>query len=185
MNQSDSTGQALRQTLRELYPDTEPVALLPAVRQQVHRRRRRRNATIGMGATFVVATAIAAPIALETGNSGKSAPVASADAGGCTGGLTADGRTYYLAPLTSNPNANVYLSVPVRHMHKTVTATMAPCNDSGGRPAKVSRVQVARIDSVDPATAIAIYSTGDVYLRQGAKLPSVLKTASWVQRQHA
>ena len=85
--------------------------------------------------------------------------------------------------LRTHPPYNRTGVIPISHLHKIGVAVRPPCIDTNhpGADDTAAAVQVARIDEVSPAVAIAVLPGGEVYLHVGAKVPRILTTAHWVQ----
>jgi hypothetical protein len=127
-------------------------------------------------ASIVAAGFVVAACAAPAGNSGNSSPA-------CAAMLTFRGRVYLGTTLSTNPYDNKLGVIPVSHLHEVGTATRPACDDTGRKSpgTQPQRVQVARIDQVDPGTAIALFPAGRVYVMRGAAVPRVLITAPWVR----
>ncbi len=79
---------------------------------------------------------------------------------------------------------NLYLHAS--HAHRIGSGTFPSCPGANGQPSPVVPVSVAAIDQVDPSTAVAVPFPNDewqIFLRKGADLPPVLKSARWTQIQ--
>lgn len=130
----------------------------------------------GRLASIVAVGFVVTACAVPAGGPGSSAPL-------CTAMLTFRGQVYVGTTLRTHPPYDKTGVIPVSHLHEIGTATQPACDDTGAKSpgAQPQRVQVARIDQVDPGTAIAALPTGNVYLIHGAAVPSVLTTAPWVR----
>jgi hypothetical protein len=126
---------------------------------------------IVLAAAGFVLTACAAP----AGNLGSSSAA-------CAATLTFRGRVYVGTTLRTHPPYDETGVIPVSHLHRIGKAIRPACNDTGRKSpsTRPQSVQVARIDEVDPGTAIAVFPTGHVYLIHGATVPPVLSAAPLV-----
>jgi len=80
--------------------------------------------------------------------------------------LTFRGQLYRGSSLRTHPPYTWVARIPAEHMEEIGTAIMPPARCTGG-PAEPDRsVAVAAIDGVDPETAVALYPSGVVYVRE-------------------
>jgi hypothetical protein len=103
-------------------------------------------------------------------------------AASCVAMLKFGHQVYVGTSLRTHPPYNHYGVIPVAHLHRIGVAVRPPCIDTNqpGIDDTPAAVQVAQIDGVSPAIAIAALPRGEVYLRAGAKIPRVLTTAPWI-----
>jgi hypothetical protein len=134
---------------------------------------------IGSLVGIVTAGLVVAACAAPAGKSGSSSP-------SCAAMLTFRGRVYGGTTLRTHAPYDKTGVIPLSHLHEIGKATQPPCNDTGrtSPSTQLQQVEVARIDEVDPGTAIALFPTGYVYLMRGAAIPPVLTTAPWVRWYH-
>lgn len=142
----------------------------------------------GVG-TLVAATGLTLAVAgcATTGTSGDSNWIGSGHSGGgggtsaasCQGMLEFRHHAYGSTTLRTRPPYNHYGVIPVAHLHRIGVAVQLPCIDTNhpGIVDTPAAVQVARIDGVSPAIAVAALPRGDIYLRAGANIPRILTTA--------
>ena len=144
----------------------------------------------GIG-TLAAATGLALAVAgcAITGTSGDSNRIGNGHGGGggtsaasCVGMLEFRHQAYGSTSLRTHPPYNHYGVIPVAHLHRIGAAVQPPCIDTNhpGIDDTPAAVQVARIDGVSPAIAVAALPRGDVYLRAGAEIPRILTTAPWI-----
>lgn len=73
-----------------------------------------------------------------------------------------------------SPPGTTTMAIPVAHLHRIGVAVGPPCIDTNqlGIDDTPAAVQVAQIDEVSPAIAIAALPRGDFYLRAGQRFPA-------------
>lgn len=111
----------------------------------------------------------------SAGNSGNSSPA-------CAAILKFDGHIYTGTSLRTHPPYDETGLIPVSHLREIGTATRPACHDTNtvNTTDKPERVEIARIDNIDPGVAVAEFPRGDVYFKRGAKLPTALTAAPWI-----
>jgi len=104
------------------------------------------------------------------------------NAASCIAGLKFHHQDYGGTSLRTHPPYNHYGVIPLSHLHRIGIAVLPPCIDTDhpGIDETPAAIQVARIDGVSPAIAIAALPRGGVYLHAGAKIPRILTTAPWI-----
>jgi hypothetical protein len=95
-----------------------------------------------------------------------------------------DGHRYLGVSLRTHPPFDRVGSIPESHLQRIGTATRKPGHRTKHAvtgSASPPPVEVASIEGVSPEIAIAGVPRGNVYLREGATIPSALTSAPWVQ----
>lgn len=132
----------------------------------------------------VVVTLVAGCAASDNNSSNRTAPSSSGARGAasCSAGLKFHGQMYGGISLRTHPPYDRVGRIPVSHLHRIGVAVLPPCIDTNhpGVNDTAATIQVARIDGVSPAVAIAGLPRGEVYLRAGARVPRTLTTAPWI-----
>jgi hypothetical protein len=133
-----------------------------------------------MGATrtrLLVAAAILITMIAGCASTGTSS------SGSCAAGLTFRGQPYYGSSLRTHPPFTWVAKISAAHLHEIGAAVIPACRDTNHSTDQAMSVRVARIDGVDPGTAIALYPYGDVYVKK-LSLPvirAVLKSARGIR----
>lgn len=113
---------------------------------------------------------------------GRSGSSSSAD---CTAMLEFHGQSYGGSSLRTHPPYDRVARISAAHMHQIGRGVFPPCQDTGpSAPAEHAlSVRVARIDGVDPGTAVAVLPEGSVFIRSAslALIKSVLKNARGIR----
>jgi hypothetical protein len=146
----------------------------------------------GIGTLAAAAELVLAVVGCAiTGTSGDGNRIGSGSSGGSSGGTSVASciamlefhhQAYGGTSLGTHPPYNHYGVIPVAHLLRIGVAVLPPCidTDQPGIDDAPAAFQVARIDGVSPAIAIAALPRGDVYLRAGVKIPGILTTAPWI-----
>ena len=130
--------------------------------------------------------ALAAAIVVLAGlagcTAGRSGVSSSAD---CTAMLRFRGQTYGGSSLRTHPPYDRVARISAAHLHPIGSGVFPPCQDTGpSAPAEHAlSVQLARIDGVDPGTAVAVLPDGSVFIKSAslAVIKSVLKNARGIR----
>ena len=100
-----------------------------------------------------------------------------------------DGHRYLGVSLRAHQPFDRVGSIPLSHLQRIGTATRRPghrTKNAVAGSASPPLVEVASIDGVSPEIAIAGLPRGNVYLREGATIPSTLTSAPWIRwRMHS
>jgi hypothetical protein len=122
---------------------------------------------------------LATACALVSAAAGCSVSVGSTsgDSGSCAAEMHFQGSLYLGAGWA---RANKVVEIPRSHLHRLGNGTVPPCHESGQSSRTAQLIGVARISGVEPAIALAVLPEGFIYLRRGAALPNVLKSARWI-----
>jgi hypothetical protein len=102
----------------------------------------------------------------------------------CAAVLKFRGQTYGGSSLRTHPPYTWVARITAAHIHLIGGGQFPPCQDTNHSTDDVAQpVQVARIDGVDPAVAVAVLPHGDVFVRQPtlAVIKSVLKSARGIR----
>jgi len=101
----------------------------------------------------------------------------------CTALLRFRGQVYYGSSLRTHPPYNRVARIPDEHMHVLGTAVIPACRDTNHSTDQDRSVPVARIDGVDPGTAVAQYPEGLVYVSKPsfATINAVVKSAHGIR----
>jgi hypothetical protein len=119
-------------------------------------------------------------ITIITGCAGSTGTSSS---GSCAAGLTFHGQRYSGSSLRTHPPYDRTARINAAHLHEIGTAVIPACRDTNHSTDQPMSVRVARIDGVDPGTAIAGYPDGSVYVKE-LSLPvinAVLKSARGIR----
>lgn len=132
-----------------------------------------------LAAAVIVLAGLAGLAGCAAGRSGVSS---SAD---CAAMLKFRGQTYGGSSLRTHPPYDRVARISVAHLHPIGRGVFPPCQDTGpSAPAEHAlSVQVARIDGVDPGTAVAVLPDGSVFIRSAslAVIESVLEDARGIR----
>lgn len=113
---------------------------------------------------------------------GRSGVSSSAD---CAAMLTFRGQTYGGSSLRTHPPYDRVARISAAHLHPIGRGVFPPCQDTGpSAPAEHAlSVQVARIDGVDPGTAVAVLPDGSVFIKSAslAVIESVVESARGIR----
>jgi hypothetical protein len=103
----------------------------------------------------------------------------------CAAMLRFRDQTYGGSSLRTHPPYDRVARISAAHLHPIGRGVFPPCPDTGpSAPAEHAlSVQVARIDGVDPGTAVAVLPDGSVFIRSAslAVIKSVLKDARGIR----
>jgi hypothetical protein len=102
----------------------------------------------------------------------------------CAAVLKFRGQLYYGSSLRTHPPYTRVARVPAAHMHEIGGGQFPPCQDTNHSTDEAPQpVQVARIDGVDPGTAVALLPYGSVFVKQLSLtvINSVLKSARGIR----
>jgi len=103
----------------------------------------------------------------------------------CAAVLEFRGQTYGGSSLRTHPPYDRVARISAAHMHQIGRGVFPPCQDTGpSTPAEHAlSVQVARIDGVDPGTAVAVLPDGSVFIKSAslAMVKSVLENARGIR----
>ena len=101
----------------------------------------------------------------------------------CTAALSFGGETYYGTSLRTHPPYTWVARISAAHMHEIGSGEFPPCRDTNHSTDQVQSVQVARIDGVDPGTAVAVLPHGDVLIKRPSLplIQAVLKSAHGIR----
>lgn len=103
----------------------------------------------------------------------------------CTAMLRFRGQTYGGSSLRTHPPYDRVARISAAHLHPIGRGVFPPCQDTGpSAPAEhAMSVRVARIDGVDPGTAVAVLPDGSVFIKSAslAVIRSVLKDARGIR----
>ena len=108
--------------------------------------------------------ATAALLILLTGCA--SASESTGSAASCTAQLTFRGQAYARSSLRTHPPYTRIARIEVAHMHVIGTGVIPACRDTNHSTDQDQSVPVARIDGVDPGTAVAQYPFGLVFVNK-------------------
>jgi hypothetical protein len=113
---------------------------------------------------------------------GRSGVSSSAD---CAAMLEFRGQTYGGSSLRTHPPYDRVARISAAHLHPIGRGVFPPCQDTGpSAPAEHAlSVQVARIDGVDPGTAVAVLPDGSVFIKSAslAVIESVVESARGIR----
>jgi Family of unknown function (DUF6281) len=113
---------------------------------------------------------------------GRSGVSSSAD---CAAMLKFRGQTYGGSSLRTHPPYDRVARISAAHLHPIGRGVFPPCQDTGpSAPAEHAlSVQVARIDGVDPGTAVAVLPDGSVFIKSAslAVIESVVESAHGIR----
>lgn len=134
--------------------------------------------------TAVLAILVTGCAANDNNSSNRTGPGSSGGSSGaasCAAVLKFHGQVYVGTSLRTHPPFDRIGRIPVSHLHRIGVAVLPPCIDTNhpGVNDTAAAIQVARIDEVSPAVAIAGLPRGEVYLHAGARVPRILTTAPW------
>lgn len=131
---------------------------------------------------WALAAAVVVLAGLAGCTAGRSGVSSSAD---CAAMLKFRGQTYGGSSLRTHPPYDRVARISAAHLHPIGRGVFPPCQDTGpSAPAEHAlSVQVARIDGVDPGTAVAVLPDGSVFIRSAslAVIKSVLKNARGIR----
>ena len=132
--------------------------------------------------TVTAVLAILAAGCASDNNSSKRTGPGSSGAASCAAVLKFHGQVYVGTSLRARPPFDRIGRIPISHLHRIGVAVLPPCRDTNhpGVNDTAAAIQVARIDGVSPAVAVAGLPRGEVYLHSGARVPRILTTAPWV-----
>lgn len=105
----------------------------------------------------------------------------SSGSGACAATIKFHGATYLGNSLRTHPPYNKIGEIPRSHLERIGSGVIPSCADGSNGSTAAERVNVARISGVNPVTAIAVLPDGRVFLRRGAAMPAVLKSAAWIR----
>ena len=129
-----------------------------------------------------LAAVVAVLTVLAGCTAGRSGVSSSAD---CAAMLKFRGQTYGGSSLRTHPPYDRVARISAAHMHQIGRGVFPPCQDTGpSAPAEHGlSVRVARIDGVDPGTAVAVLPDGSVFIKSAtlAMIKSVLKNARGIR----
>ena len=113
---------------------------------------------------------------------GRSGVSSSAD---CAAVLEFRGQAYGGSSLRTHPPYDRVARISATHLHQIGRGVFPPCQDTGpSAPAEHAlSVQVARIDGVDPGTAVAVLPDGSVFIKSAslAVIESVVESARGIR----
>ena len=126
---------------------------------------------IGPLAAAAILLVLVTGCAAASGNSGSSAS--------CAAQLRFRGQMYGGSSLRTHPPYTQVARIDAAHMHVIGTGVLPACQDTNHSTDQDQSVPVARIDGVDPGTAVAIYPAGGVFVHglTLAAINKVLKSA--------
>lgn len=184
MTENQELERDVSHAMHQLFPNPDDVSLLSGMQYQLARRHRVRvRGAIGVAVAAGIA-AIAVSVALVGGNSGRTqaAPsTSSVNDNACATAVSYAGRTYVGVSLRTKPPYNKIGTILRSHRHQIGHGTIPPCGDTNTQKAPTSEpVTVDRIDGVPSNIAIALDTTGRVYLRRNATLPATLPSQPWI-----
>lgn len=128
--------------------------------------------------------ALAAAAALLTMLTACASPATGGESSAsCTAALSFGGETYYGTSLRTHPPYTWVARISAAHMHEIGSGEFPPCRDTNHSTDQVQSVQVARIDGVDPGTAVAVLPHGDVFIKRPSLplIQAVLKSAHGIR----
>jgi hypothetical protein len=141
------------------------------------RKGRDRNSTLQAVSRKIKSLAAACALVSAAAGCSGSVGSTSGDSGSCAAEMHFRGSLYLGAGWA---RANKVAEIPMSHLHRLGNGTVPPCHESGQSSRTAQLIGVARISGVEPATALAVLPEGFIYLRRGAALPNVLKSARWI-----
>ena len=112
---------------------------------------------LATSATMLIVLTACASTATR-GGSGSSAS--------CTAALSFGGESYYGTSLRTHPPYTWVARISAAHMHEIGSGEFPPCRDTNYANDHGQSVRVARIDGVDPGTAVAVLPPGDVFVQR-------------------
>lgn len=185
MTQDPQLERDVARALHELFPDPHDVSLLSGMQEQLNHRHRVKVRSGVAAAIAAVVTAVVVPLSLSAGNSGRPGPTSSRSSerdAGCAFVVDYNGSRYVGVTLQIRPPYDRLGTIPRSHRTEIGRGTVPPCNDTNSQTtASREAAIVDSIDGVSPDVAIALDSTGQVYLRRGATLPSTLPSQPWIR----
>ena len=125
---------------------------------------------------LIVLTACASTATRGGSGSGSSAS--------CTAALSFGDETYYGTSLRTHPPYTWVARISAAHMHEIGSGEFPPCRDTNyANDDQGQSVRVARIDGVDPGTAVAVLPHGDVFVQRLSLslIQAVLKSAHGIR----
>jgi hypothetical protein len=102
----------------------------------------------------------------------------------CTAALKFRGQLYYGSSLRTHAPYTRIARISAAHLHALGSGQFPPCQDTNHSTDEAPQpVQVARIDGVDPGTAVAVLPQGSVFVKRLSLtvINSVLKSARGIR----
>jgi hypothetical protein len=138
---------------------------------------RRIGTLVAAAVLLIVVTACTSAI---KGNGGRDV----SSSASCAAVLKFRGQLYYGSSLRTHAPYTRVARISAAHLHELGGGQFPPCQDTNHSTDEVPQpVQVARIDGVDPGTAVAVLPRGSVFVRQLSLtvINSVLKSARGIR----
>jgi hypothetical protein len=135
---------------------------------------------IGLLATAALLVLVTACTSAVKGNGGRGV----SSSASCAAVLKFRGQLYYGSSLQTHAPYTRVARISAGHLHELGGGQFPPCQDTNHSTAEVPQpVQVARIDGVDPGTAVAVLPQGSVFVKQLSLtvINSVLKSARGIR----
>ena len=103
----------------------------------------------------------------------------------CTAALSFRGHLYAATSLRTHPPYDQVGRISAAHMHGIGTGVFPPCRDTNHSADQALSVRVARIDGVDPGTAVAVLPRGDVFVKSFTAILAVLASTRGIRRDES